>query len=165
MKRILFAILFITLGSLVSCKKDSFDPGTTVGKVVANGWWVNLQLGGSNLTSKPTFFSSYNTSANSTDSLWLDDLKNGYGFKCKVAANYSNFTFGTTNSSNEYYDGTPNFPAKVTILNGKILLKAGHSRAGNVTDSIYMQAKFSDDPTETFTILGTARTGFVEDDY
>lgn len=164
MRKILFAVLFITGGCLISCKKD-FDPGTTVGKVVANGWWVNLQAGGANLTSTPIFFSTYNTAANTTDSMWVDDLKNGYGFKCKVATNFTDFTFSATNSHNDYYVGTVNFPATVTIINGKILPKAGHSLSGVITDSIYMQAKFSDDPSTTYTIAGTARTGLVEDDY
>lgn len=165
MRKILFAISLITLGSLISCKKDTFDPGATVGKVVANGWWVNVQIGGANQTSTPTFLSTYNTSSNTTDSMWVDDLKNYYGFKCKVATNYSNYTFSTTNSQNAYYVGTVNFPATVTITNGKIFPKAGHSLNGNVTDSIYMQVKFSDDPSTTYTIVGTARTGFAEDDY
>jgi hypothetical protein len=53
----------------------------------------------------------------------------------------------------------------VNLTEGKILPLAGKSRSGNVTDSIYFKANFSDDPSNTYVISGTARTGFIEDDY
>ena len=41
---------------------------------------------------------TYNTSDNN-DTIWVDDLKNGYGFKVKAGANYSNSTFAANKSS------------------------------------------------------------------
>ena len=104
------------------------------------------------------FLNTYNTSAND-DSIWVDDLLNSWQFKCKAAINYQNLTFSTTNATNEYY------PITVNITNGKILLKSGTSKSGVKTDSIYMQVNFSDDAANTYVISGTARTGFIEDDY
>ena len=165
MKKILVInSIAIVLIFLSSCTKKLPDYGTTKTVKMLNGWWVNIQAGGSNLTPTPTFFTTYNTVSNTKDSMWLDDLKNGYVFKCKVAINYDSASFHVSTSPNSYYDGTVNTPATVNIINGKILLKAGHSRAGNPADSIYMQAVFSGDPT-VYTIAGTARTGFDEDDY
>ncbi len=164
MKKILILNTLVIAMLVSSCTKSLPDYGTTATVKMSNGWWVNIQAGGSNLTATPTFFTTYNTVGNTKDSMWLDDLKDGYGFKCMVATNYTQLIFGAAKSSNEYYDGSVNFPATVSISNGKILPKAGHSRAGNVADSIYMEAVFSGDPT-TYIIAGTERTGFDEDDY
>lgn len=158
MKKILIGVIIISLYG-VACTKKTYKPGATTTVKMSNGWWVNIQLGGSNLTSTPTFFTTYNTAANTIDSMWVDDLHNGYNFKCTAAVNYSNLTFSTTGSANQYDTN------RVIITNGKVLPNAGHSRTGNPTDSIYMNANFSDDPTDTYIIAGTARTGFPADDY
>jgi len=131
---------------------------------MANGWWVNVSMMGNSgyLTPTPVFFATYNNAANSPDSLWIDDLGNFWNFKVAAGVNYSALTFQVTGAINTYYLDT------VDIANGKILPKAGHSRAGNVADSIYMEVKFSDDVPaygNTYIIAGTARTGFDEDDY
>lgn len=155
----------------LSCTKGvpnyaSTQTGNTATVKMSNGWWVNISLPGlGNLTSTPTFFSTYNTAANTPDSMWVDDHGNGYGFKCTTGVNYQALTFAVTNSLNAYVDGNGDTNTTVTIINGKVLPKAGHSRAGNITDSIFMQVMFSDDLTDTFSIAGTARTGFDEDDY
>ena len=158
MKKILAAIIIISFCA-AACTKKTYNPGATATVKMANGWWVNISLNGNNLTSTPTFLTTYNTAANTVDSMWVDDLHNGYNFKCTAAVNYSNLTFSTTGSANQYDTN------RVIITNGKVLLNAGHSRSGNPTDSIYMSANFSDDPTDVYIIAGTARTGFAADDY
>jgi hypothetical protein len=118
--------------------------------------------------------------------MWVDDMQNlglaytigfpslglgpdslaglGVDFKCKVAIKYSAFTFSTTNAVNYYGDTATTL---VTIIGGAIFPKGGHSLSGNVVDSIYMRAIFSNapNPADTFTVAGVARTGFDEDDY
>jgi hypothetical protein len=167
MNKILFAALIATL--LVCCTKKqpnyaSLQTGNTGTVKMANEWWVNVSVKGNpgNLSPTPFFFTTYNTTSNSPDSLWIDDLGNFWNFKVTAVANYSALTFQVNGAINNYYLDT------VVIANGKILPKAGHSRAGNITDSIYMEAKFSDDNPaygNTYIIAGTARTGFDEDDY
>jgi hypothetical protein len=158
MRKIILPV-FILLGCLCfSCKKD-FKPGETSSVKAANGWWVTFTLDGADVYNLGTFFiNTYNTSAND-DSLWVDDLEHSWQFKVKAKVDYSNLTFSTTNAQNEYYNIT------VNLTEGKILPKAGKSRSGNATDSIYFKANFSDDPSNTYVISGTARTGFIEDDY
>ena len=142
----------------VSCKKD-LTQGSTAAVKAANGWWVTFTLDGSDVFGLGTFFlNTYNTSANK-DSLWVDDLEHSWQFKVKTKIDYSTLTFSTTNAPNEYYNIT------VNITDGKILPKAGKSKSGVATDSIYFKANFSDDPSNTYVIRGTARTGFIEDDY
>ncbi|HMG66063.1 MAG TPA: lipid-binding protein [Chitinophagaceae bacterium] len=158
MKKINIALILIVFLGAVSCKK-TLTPGNTAGVKAANGWWVTFTQNGSDVFGLGTFFlNTYNTSEGD-DSLWVDDLGNSWDFKCKAKVDYSNLTFSTPNSQNQYYD------IQVTLADGKILSKAGRSKSGNSTDSIYFKATFSDDPTDTFIISGTARTGFIEDDY
>ncbi|HMH20423.1 MAG TPA: lipid-binding protein [Puia sp.] len=165
MRKISFIIGLGVLLFSVSCKRTLPDYGGTATPKMSNGWWATLTVDGVDVYNLGTFFfSTYNTSENQ-DSIWLDDLKNGYGFKSKVHVDYKSLTFTVSGSGNLYYVGTPVFPASVTITGGKVLPKAGHSKTGVATDSLYMKAVFSDDPTTTYEIKGTARTGFVDDDY
>ncbi|MFI5185309.1 MAG: lipid-binding protein [Chitinophagales bacterium] len=158
MRKKLFAIFIVLTILSISCKKD-LKPADTAAVKAANGWWVTFKLGGADVYGLGTFFfDTYNTSAND-DSLWVDDLGHSWQFKCKTKIDYNSLTFSTANAQNQYYNIT------VNIADGKILPKAGRSRSGNPTDSIYFKATFSDDPSNTYEISGTARTGFIEDDY
>ena len=159
MKNITILLLVVSVG-VISCKKSSYDPGTTKTPKTSNGWWVTYSVDGAQIYG-PVFFSTYNT-ASSADSMWIDDLKNFWQFKGKVALNYSSLTFSNDLSENAYYS------SDAKIANGKILLKAGHSKTGVITDSIYLEIQFSDDATPygtTYVVQGTARTGFIDDDY
>ena len=52
------------------------------------------------------------------------------------------------------------------ITNGKIIPGAATSTGGNVTDSIYFQINFSDDPDNLiYDVAGYRRTGFLEDEH
>ena len=195
MRNKIFLVLCTTT-FFIACNKDSLQPngfastqyGTTATVKMSNSWWVNVSLSGTgNLTPLPIFIQTYNTVANTTDSMWLDDFNNlataytvgfpyslgtgpdtlaglGADFKCKVAINYSALTFSVVNAVNYYGDTATTV---VTIIGGKILPMAGTSLSGNPVDSIYMRAIFSNalNPTDTFTISGVARTEFNADDY
>ena len=155
------SILIFTIGIFVlsSCQKLK-DPGATAAVNMANEWWVTLDSVGKADYSRIGHFkiASYNTSANE-DSIWIDDLGHGWNVKFKAKADFSNLTFGASNSSNLYY------PITVNLNDGKVLLDAGHTRSGNVADSIHMKLVFSDDPGAIYEMNGVARTRFAEDDY
>lgn len=151
-------ILFFVLALVApSCKKNLPDVGGTSAQKMANEWWCQIFVGTADVGGGYHKLMTYNTAANA-DSLWIDDLKNLYEFKVKMKADYNGLTFTTTQAQNEYYN------IKVDIT-GKILLNAAKSKSGNTTDSIYMQAKFTDDPSTTYIIRGHARTKFSEDEY
>ena len=156
----LFALSFV----FSSCKK-TFDVGQTATVNMSNGWWLTFyDAADSSQQSNTVFFTTYNTSENKTDSMWIDDLGNFWDFKGKVAIDYAAHTFNSTLSENQYYS------SEAKILNGQIFPKGGHSKTGVVTDSIYFQIQFSDDGSSngyetTFYATGTARTGFIDDDY
>ncbi len=152
---------------LNSCEKTK-DPGATSAVKVANEWWVTLDLNGTTDVYGIGHFriATYNTSAND-NSIFVDDYKNGYGFKINATANYSDLTFSSAPSaSNEYFiPGSSSFPETVTLTDGKILSKAGHSKSGIIADSIHMKVEFSDDPGNIYEMNGVERTRFPEDDY
>jgi hypothetical protein len=143
---------------LSSCKKNLPDVGGTSAQKVANEWWVTFKQGSVDLIGTHVKISTYNTAANNNE-IWVDDLTNTWQFKVKAQVDYSNLTFKATAAKNEYYNIT------VDIANGKVLVGQGRSKTGNVTDSIYMEAKFSDDPGTVYTLSGHARTRFSEDEY
>ncbi len=155
-------ILFFT----TSCKKDFPVLGETAAKAMSNEWWVTLKVGTIDQLGHHYKLSTYNTSAN-TNEIWVDDLHNGYVSKNKAIADFNAMTFSATNASNEYYNpaNPPAAPKTLTIANGKVLVGVGKSKTGNVTDSIYMEAEYSDDPGTKYVISGHARTRFDEDEY
>ncbi len=165
-KHILIILGFISI-LIFSCKKQLPSVGGTSAQSIANEWWVTLTVGGQdvyNLGHKKLV--TYNTSANNNE-VWVDDLKNGYGFKVKAIMDSHSLTFSSSNGDNQYYDSTKpaNFPKTVMLTEGKVLLNQGRSKSGNITDSIYFKTIFSDDPSTTYIISGHARTRFTEDDY
>ncbi len=152
---------------LTSCQKVKQAGGTSAVKV-ANEWWVTLDsvgmadyygLGHQRIL-------TYNTSSNDNN-IWVDDNKLTYGFKIKAAVDYTNLTFSSTPlTNNEYFiQGSSSFPETVHLTEGKIFPKMGHSRTGNVVDSIHMKLEFSDNPGFIFEINGVERSRFPEDDY
>jgi hypothetical protein len=160
-------ILSITIVALSSCKKELPEVGGTSAQKIANEWWVTLTQNGTDIYHIGHYkLSTYNT-ADNNNTIWVDDLKGGYGFKVKANADFTNLGFSAATAANEYYLSTnpAKFPQTVTITEGKVLPGLGHSKTGNVTDSINMKVEFSDDPSTTYTISGTARTRYTEDDY
>lgn len=155
-------ILIILIGSFIllnSCQKLK-DPGATSAVKVANEWWVTLDSVGI-----PDYYgfghfkiATYNTSAND-NTIWIDDLENGWQVKFKSTVDYNNLTFSSAAAQNEYYDIT------VNQTDGKIFPNLGHSKSGNIVDSIHMKVEFSDDPGTIYEMNGTARTKFIEDEY
>lgn len=157
MKKI--AIILSISALFFSCKKNLPDVGSTAAEKVANEWWVTFTINGADVYGLGhTKMATYN-SANNNNEIWLDDFQNTWQYKVKATVDYNNLTFSAANATDEYNGIT----AKIT--EGKILLGAAHSKTGNVADSIYFKAEFSDDPGTIYTIAGHSRTRFAEDDY
>lgn len=158
-KRILSLILLVSV--LNSCKKNLPDVGATSAVSMANEWWAQLKLDGEDVYGGYyAKIATYNTAANSNE-IWVDDFHGLYDFKVKATADFNNLTF-SANQAESVIDG---YNIKVNITDGKIFPGLGHSKTGNVTDSIYMKVEFEDDPGTIYTIEGHARTRFAEDEY
>lgn len=165
-KIILISIIGIFMFS--SCKKTQ-DAGATSAVKMANEWWVTLDSVGIQdyYGLGHIKIGTYNTSANNNQ-LWVDDFKAGYGEKAKVTADLTALTFQSDGkTANLYYDTAhpASFPKFVTITEGKIFSKMGHSKSGNIVDSVHMKLEFSDNPGFIYEMNGVERTRFVEDDY
>lgn len=171
MLRKLFSIVSITLTFfMLSCKKELPNTGATAAVSMANEWWCELKLDGVDVVDPSGYFSkifTYNSAANKNE-LWVDDDRQStitgdylWDFKVKATADFSNLTFHA-DSAVSVVSG---YDIKVNITDGKIFPGMGHSKTGNVTDSIYMKVEFEDDPGTMYTIEGHARTRFAEDEY
>ena len=154
------SLILITALLIFSACQKLKDPGATAAVKVANEWWVTLDLDGTQDVYGIGHFkmATYNTAANDNN-IWIDDYQNGWVVKFKTPVDYTNLTFSTMAAQNEYYNIT------VNLTEGKILPKMGHSKSGNVVDSIHMKLEFSDDPGTIYEMNGVERTRFVEDDY
>ncbi|MEP6616422.1 MAG: lipid-binding protein [Ginsengibacter sp.] len=162
-------IMILSLGAITftSCHKVE-DPGATSAVKVANEWWVTLDsvgiadyygLGNQRIL-------TYNTATNDK-TIWVDDNKNTYGFKVRATVDYNSLTFASDPAAvNAYFiTGSTSFPETAKITDGKIFPKMGHSKAGNIVDSLHFKIEFSDSPGFIYEINGVERTKFAEDDY
>ena len=160
------SITILTLGLLLitfnSCKKDLPAIGGTSAQKMANEWWASIYIGNTNLAGAGHLYKiiTSNTAANSNE-IWVDDQANLWDFKVKAQADFGALTFSATKAPNF----VPNYPITVNITNGKVLPGLGRSKTGNVTDSIYMEVEFSDDPGTKYLIKGHGRTMLIEDEY
>lgn len=166
MKKILI-ILGVSVIVLTSCKKNLPDVGGTSAERMANEWWVTLNFGGVNVYGNDYHgkIATSNTASNNNE-IWVSDFPSGstgniWGFKVKAQADLNNLTF----SANQAVSDNPAYAIKVNITEGKIIPGAGHSRSGNVADSIYMKIEFDDDPGTIYELKGHSRTKFIEDEY
>lgn len=162
-------LLIVTIGmiALSSCKKNLPTVGGTAAQKMANEWWVTFTLNGVDQIGTHVKIKTSNTSAND-DSLWVDDFPvantqsgNVWGFQVKTKADFNALTFNTSN----YLNAHPGYPIHITITNGQVFPKLGHSKSGVIVDSIHMKIHFEDDPGNTYDLSGTERTRFVEDEY
>lgn len=150
--KILYAITALLVVFLGACQKDEVIGGTAVEKL-SGEWWV--QLDG---TGGYAHISTYNTAANSPTEMWFDD-----GFwqaKYKVTVDPVTLKFSATEVANS----DDSYPITITI-NGEVIPRGAKGPSSKaVTDSIYFEAKYSDDP-DTYIVSGYKRTGFTSDDH
>jgi len=158
-----FLIIGVVLIAFTSCEKDKPDTGGTNMEAFANEWWVQLYDPAGALVYPDTYhghIATYNTAANNNE-FWIDDQAEIWDFKVKAQGNLSDMSFNALQAQSV----VEGYEIIVNITNGKILRDAGRSRTGVVTDSIYMDIEFEDDPGVVYSIRGHARTRFAEDDY
>jgi hypothetical protein len=161
MRNIMMIILVLGAACMWACSKDLPDAGDAGNEALANEWWVTDN------GAKVRKLSTYNTSS-SRDSMWIsmsakrDPITlRGDTFQIKVKVDPASLTFSAQNATNILkYSIT-----SVNITNGKVIPKGGISQTGNITDSIYMEAEYSNAPGVKHILTGVARTRFEADDY
>ena len=154
-------ILFIMSVLFVACRKeDNTDAGATNTAAMAGEWWIQLKV--NNALVVPNFFKilTYNTSENVATKMWIDDQENIWPFKLKIDVDPAGKSFSAANGTSEYTNIT------VKLANGKMLDKVSKGPVSNaITDSIYFEAEFSDDPGTVYQFTGYKRTRWPEDDH
>lgn len=159
MKKISYLFLMLALvTSLISCDNDDdavADASGLVLEEMLGTWVVNITRDGS--PQGQNTITTYNTSTNDANAMWLDDLEHGWGLKSKVNVNENEMTFSGTDLEELYYGVT------VNITEGVINKGAATTPSGDVVDSIYFKAEFSDIPGEIWEYAGYKSTGKIED--
>lgn len=158
-KNILFFLLLTLGGVIASCQKEE-EIGGTATQDASGDWFVRYSDdGGKTFHADYFHFATYNTAANTSNELWLDDLKTFWEMKGRVTLDLNNFTFKGTKVKEVYNDIT--FDVDGKILKG--VAKGPGSKTP--TDSIYMKVEFSDDAGTEYILSGYKRTGFLEDEH
>ena len=162
MKKILYVIGIVIMLVIYSCQKyDNPVVQTTATYPISGEWWVTLRDTSGNILVDYTKLLTYNTSSNVADSVWIDDQGKIWNFKVKINCQVKTYTFSDLDSVPNVY-----YPINIKIQNGKVILKGGVTKGGNVSDSIYFKIGFTDGPAgTTYIISGVRRIGFTADEY
>jgi len=159
--RYIFILFAIIVGFSACDPNDTIKPYDveygSIGDKLPGEWYVTYSLAGADQDGYSKLM-TYNGADNSTSKMWIDDLENFWGMKAYINCDPVANTFSAT-AADEIYNGIT-----VDIKNGKIILGGGRTAAGNVTDSIYMEVTYSDNPTNLYIVSGIRRTGFLEDE-
>lgn len=158
--KLLILFAFLSIGMMSCDLGNDPDVGGTTTQAVAGEWFTTFTIGGEDVYGLGyQLITTSNTAANTAGEFLITDDGHTWDYKVKSPLNLDAKTFGGTGLTNLAYDIT------VNIANGKILPGAATSSGGNVTDSIYFEAEFSDDPGTIYQVAGYRRTGFLEDEH
>ncbi|TMU55577.1 lipid-binding protein [Flagellimonas algicola] len=155
-------IFLVGILALACDKHEDYVPGKTALTESSGDWFIRLLIDGEDI-----YGLGYNliTTANSADetSLWIDDHHAIWDFKTKCPINAETMKF----SGSDLASNVDGYEVDVTISNGAIFKDAVESTGGNVVDSIYFEAEFSDDPNPgtIYQFAGYKRTGLAEDEH
>ena len=155
--KILLSIMLIS--GFVACDEGGDpDPGATATVELAGDWFVQTFYQG-DLVLDYVQIASFNTAANTSTEMWLDDNGHIWPFKVKVPIDLNSKSFSGASLTDEYNGIT------VNITNGIVVKDGATTTGGNTSDSISFDIEFSDDPGFTYHIEGYKRTGFLEDEH
>jgi hypothetical protein len=177
MKRNIYSILITVLMlSMIACDtmkepKEEYSPTFPL----SGEWWVTYKIDGKDslLLGHSKLLVS-NTSANVSTEILLNTSNRLFGFAFKSSSDIGAKTFSVTNSVNLTDSSVFKLPVyfnSFSIENGKVLLDAGHSLTGIVTDSIYFElipslaSKAGLNASTKIVVSGVRRTMFPDDDY
>ena len=148
---------FALTTSFVSCDavESVPDPSDIVISEVTGTWVVDMVWNGD--PQGTNTISIYNTGANDSNLMWLDDQEHSWGLLAKVPLNLQALTFGGAGLDELYYGVT------VNITEGKIIKGGATAPSGDVVDSISFKAEFSDIPGEIWEYSGYKSTGKIGD--
>jgi hypothetical protein len=175
-KRLIYIMLAFVGLTAASCKKDQPDVVVSPVYPISGEWYVNVYNADGTLArvkvtnadgvvtqTQYTTLSTYNTSDNTADKVWMKMLTSAvpYGILAKVNCDVNAKTLSATDAANIAF--TPS--KKFTILEGKVLLNATALKGSKtIADSIYIKYTTEQDG-KTYVISGHRRSQYVEDQY
>lgn len=180
MKKLVYMCMALLTFMVASCEKDEI--GGTATEALAGEWYVTVDaVDASGATVYEDFFglgkfmlNTYNTAANTSDQLWINDKGNFWNFAVKSTCDVNALTFTTngevTNTiASEDEDGNT-YNCKVNIEGGKIMYGAATNPHGTAADSIVFYVSFDDDAYPEYygyakyKVSGYRYTGLASDD-
>ena len=167
MKKYLILLVAAISFAFTSCETVT-EPGGTAVQDMAGEWWVTAVYKDAGVWKDSGVghfkFSTYNTAANLSTEMWLNDHGSFWNFKSVVKVDYTAKTFLTTDSVTT---NSASFPSeKVLITAGKVLKGAAKTPSNVAADSIVFTTVFNDDKDSiVYKISGFRRTGFPADDF
>lgn len=147
-------IIFVT--SFVACETESVPDESDIAISEVTGTWVVDMIYDGDDQGTNTI-SIYNTGANDTNVMWIDDQEHSWGLKAQVPLDLAALTFGGSTLDELYFGVT------VDITEGVIVKGGATSPSGDVVDSISFKAEFSDIPGEIWEYSGYKSTGKIND--
>lgn len=170
MKKVIYLLIMVTGVLMTACDKDDIGGTSTV--ALAGEWYVTVDGVDANenvLLEDPfglghTMLYTYNTAANVSNEMYVDDTKNFWDYKVRIKSNIETLTFSTEGAvANEKYK------CDVTIDGGKVLMGAATTPHGTPADSIVFYVSFSDDTNapkyySKLKVAGYRYTGLASDD-
>jgi len=167
MKKYLILLVAAIAFTFTSCETVT-EPGGTSVQDMAGDWWVTYEVQTDGVWVDAGVnhvrFTTYNTAANKSTEMWINDGGNFWNFHSTVNVDYTAKTFSTTDSVST---NAVKYPSeKVLITNGKVLKGAAKTPSGEPADSIVFFAAFNDDSGPiVYKVAGFRRTGFPKDDF
>lgn len=150
--------LILVVALFTSCdKKEDYEQINSSVMEISGEWWVDYSDG--DYHSGLTKLIISNTAADNGQEIWISDEDNFWEYKVKCPVNIDQLTFSGTDLENIQYD------VLIQISGGKMLPLAAQSTSGVVTDSIYFEIEFGDDPGTIYQASGWRKTGFIEDEH
>ncbi len=123
-------------------------------------WWTTFTVDGEDIYGLGySMITTYNSAANGTNEMWLDDLQHTWGYKLRIPINFEARSFAGNDLAEQYFGVT------ATVSNGVITHGNTETSGGNITDGIAFDIEFSDDPGTIYHVEGYRRTGFQEDEH
>ena len=124
---------------------------------ISGEWWVEYTDG--DYYSGLTKLIISNTAADNGQEIWISDEHNFWEYKVKCPVDMKNLTFSGIDLEDIEHD------ILIQINGGKMLVDAAKSTSGVVTDSLYFEIEFADDPGNIYQASGWRKTGFLEDEH
>lgn len=182
MKKIIYLFIAVLSMTFASCSKD--EVGGTATQALAGEWYVTVDAvdangktieGGEDIYGLGKFLlNTYNTAENVSSQMWIDDNRNFWSFKVKMASDVNNLSFTTNgdvvNTISSEDSAGKAYNCKVNVEGGKVLPGAGLTPHGTAADSIVFYVSFDDDPNPAkygyakYKISGIRYTGLTQDD-